>query len=420
MPVDVYAYTAVIEACSKSKQWKKALALFEEMKEAGVKPSEVTYSVMISALGNGLQWERALLFLQEMQANGITPNIYSYNAAITALAKASKQKTRRAENVDDLSSKALTLLEQMKNAKIEPDGFSYSSAIACCGADGRWVEACELIETMKRGGPRNRPNRVAYTAAISECSSYQHVVGLLSWSFLTHYFCAFLKGACGRSGEATKAFQLFQDMKADGLSADVVAYNAVFSSLRIAEDVDKTYNLWQEICGTVSSTSRALAAASTPDIITVTECIATLSHAGRLDLMDEVFAQAVERGVVLRNDSLDEEFEVDLSGMALPVARAACRYVMKRVLSACSPNGREMVFITGVGRAHHQRGGASSVSRSETSDILDKNPATSLQDFIRGILEADFDPPLEYYIPERAPGSVAVKIPESHNVAVLS
>ena len=103
-------------------------------------------------------------------------------AAITALAKSSKNKhsaklsnsgASGSSSADDndgeeLWPKALALLQQMDEDGIEPDGFCYSSAINCCGAEGRWEEACALIETMKRGGPKSRPNKVAYTAAISE------------------------------------------------------------------------------------------------------------------------------------------------------------------------------------------------------------------------------------------------------------
>lgn len=110
-----------------------------------------------------------------------------YATAITALAKASKNKhsanlssssasspeSNNSTNVDatddeEMWPRALKLLKQMDEDGIQPDGFCYSSAINCCGADGRWEEACELIETMKRGGPKCRPNKVAYTAAISE------------------------------------------------------------------------------------------------------------------------------------------------------------------------------------------------------------------------------------------------------------
>lgn len=105
-------------------------------------------------------------------------NLITYNAAITALAKAAKQSSRRQQhqkqfqknfetgNDEQLWLRAMDLLEQMKKDKISPDGFSFSSAISCCGAEGRWEEALELIDRMQRGGPRTRPNKIAYTAAI--------------------------------------------------------------------------------------------------------------------------------------------------------------------------------------------------------------------------------------------------------------
>ena len=105
------------------------------------------------------------------------------NTAITALAKSSRKRhsamlsssttspdTTQQEMTDreELWPKALDLLNQMNKDGIEPDGFCYSSAINCCGAEGRWEEACKLIETMKRGGPGSQPNKIAYTSAISE------------------------------------------------------------------------------------------------------------------------------------------------------------------------------------------------------------------------------------------------------------
>ena len=100
-------------------------------------------------------------------------NLITYNAAITALSKASRFHAKKSSSIqpeeigsEDLWSRALLLLGQMKKDGIEPDGFCYSSAISCCGAEGRWEEALKLIEVMRKGGPRTRPNKVAYTAAI--------------------------------------------------------------------------------------------------------------------------------------------------------------------------------------------------------------------------------------------------------------
>ena len=103
-------------------------------------------------------------------------NLITYNAAITALSKASKYNARHSTHVDkqekssseELWTRALQLIDQMKNDGIEPDGFTFSAAITCCGSEGRWKEALELMKLMKKGGPRMRPNKIAYTAAISK------------------------------------------------------------------------------------------------------------------------------------------------------------------------------------------------------------------------------------------------------------
>jgi hypothetical protein len=215
-------------------------------------------------------------------------------------------------------------------------------------------------------------------------------------------------------------------MQGTGIGVDTVAYNAVFSALRVNNDADTAYKLWRKM-GTVEDSAsrfRHNASGSRPDIITVTECISILSNAGRLAAMDEVFAEAVRWGIVLSNDSLDDEFEVDLSGMSLPVARAACRFVMRRLLSSDNTVtvGQEMNFITGVGKSHHHQNDHPGLNAStEFESLFDKNPETSLQSYCCGILQTDFDPPLDHSIPERAPGTVAVKLPTPGlRVAVLT
>ena len=116
-------------------------------------------------------------------------NLITYNSAITALSKASKMNAKSPAKTNTRSQmhsqsasptdsgdghvdtnqlwiRALDLIEQIKSDGMEPDGFSYSAAISCCGAGGRWKEALDLINTMKKGGPKTRPNKIAYTAAI--------------------------------------------------------------------------------------------------------------------------------------------------------------------------------------------------------------------------------------------------------------
>jgi hypothetical protein len=173
--------------------------------------------------------------------------------------------------------------------------------------------------------------------------------------------------------------------------------------------------LWGEICGTRSTSTAAIATAkdiATPDIITVTDCIATLYEGKRMVEVEQVFREAVERGIIFRGN-LDSQWETDLSGMSFPVARAACRYILRQCATEKLENLKEISFITGVGRSHQKwREDHPSFSRSATkapSRGSEKDPGTSLRDYVQEILQSDFDPPLESFVPQRAQGTVEVK-----------
>ena len=134
--------------------------------------------------------------------------------------------------------------------------------------------------------------------------------------------------------------------------------------------------------------------------------------------VDEVFREAVERGIILRGNDLDSQWETDLSGMSFPVARAACRYVVYQCLSLPQEDIQDVTFITGVGRAKQRRKGvethqqASSSASSLTtkrSALSDKDPTTSLRDYVQQLFRIDFDPALRSSIPKWAQGTVVVE-----------
>ena len=385
LPVDAYCYTAAIEACARARMWKKALELLDEMKTCGIQPSEVTYSVTVTALGNGGEWQKALDLLDQMRSENMSVNLITYNAAITCLSKAAKRSAKLKSGENGLWMKVLDLLEQMKQDGLEPDGFSFSAAISCCGAEGRWEEALDLIDVMQNGGPRTRPNKIAYTAAIA---------------------------SCGRSGQVDHAANLFRQMKEQGLSADRVAYNALFLAFRIAKRADAAAELWDEMIGLKQHKGSKIATAkrdtsTTPDIISLTDAIGAMSSSSKpqdLKRVDRVFAQAVERGIVLSRDSLDSRHDIDLSGMSLPVARFAVRYIFNRlVLNQEESELVDLTLITGVGAAK----GAARRSPSRAENV--ERSLTSLREFVQDVLATDFSPSLKSVVPKLAQGTVVVE-----------
>ncbi|GKY92676.1 hypothetical protein MPSEU_000237700 [Mayamaea pseudoterrestris] len=364
LPVDAYCYTAAIEACAKVKMWKKALELLETMERLGIIPTEVTYSVTISACGNGGNWEKALDLLNLMSEKKMKIRIITYNAAIAALAKGAKLGKSGYES-KELWKISLQLLQRMRVDGIEPDGFSFTSAISCCGAYGKWKEALELFEAMQAGGIRTQPNKIAYTAVISTCA---------------------------KAGKYEHAIRLFHEMKDAGIPPDNIAYNALFTALRVAGQGKLAFDFWNEMIGSNSAAKTISKLEPIPDFITVQEVIGAITRVGAFESADIVFAEAVRRGIIFDANCFDTSWEIDLTKMTLSLARAACRFILQRTarMSRSGADIEDLIFITGVGRNH------------------DENHP-SLREFVQELLSSEFDPPILCNVPRLASGTVVVE-----------
>lgn len=370
--MDVYCYTTAMDACAKGGRWKVALSLLDEMKEKGIEPNEVSYGVAVTACGNGGQWEKALELLKQMRKENMKINTITYNSAIAALAKAVRSESRQQRRYDYnpgggwtkvessnpnyndniLWKKALDLLECMENEGVRRDSFTFSSAISTCGAAGRWQESLDLIDEMKR---ETKPNKIAYTSAIT---------------------------ACANSEKWEPAFELFNDMKNDGLQPDLVAYNALINAGTMTNQPEQVFDLWVEMCNTDKRENVS------PDIVTLTEVIATLDRAvGKInrERADKVFADAVSRGIILKEDSLDSSWEVDLSRMSFPVARVSCRFIFRRIVNSVK-NGDEGV-----------------------KDLSLITGASKMREYIRTILRDELKPAVFCVVPKLEQGTLQVK-----------
>ena len=67
------------------RQWRRALAAFDQMTSRGIAPDAAAYAALVSALARGRRWERAEAALAEMAAAGLTPDTVAYTAMLTAL-----------------------------------------------------------------------------------------------------------------------------------------------------------------------------------------------------------------------------------------------------------------------------------------------------------------------------------------------
>jgi hypothetical protein len=187
-------------------------------------------------------------------------------------------------------------------------------------------------------------------------------------------------------------------MKNDGIHPDLVAYNALIGAGMAADKPMEVCDLWHEMC---KQSSNQKGKKVSPDIVTLTEVIATLdSAAGKVkgvkanrERVDEIFVEAVERGLILRKDSLDTSWEVDLSCMSFPIARAACRYIFRQITERSLSSAEN--------------------DDEDDNEVKDLNLITGahsrMREYVRGVLRDELRPAVYCTVPKMEQGTLLVK-----------
>ncbi|CAK0832933.1 unnamed protein product [Prorocentrum cordatum] len=203
-PSSTVSYSAGISACEKGEQWQRALALLSEMWEAKLEPDVISYSAGISACEKGEQWQRALALLSEMRQAKMEPN------SATALGSA---RARRASS---------------------GSGLCYNAGISASGKGEQWARALALLSELREA--KLEPNVIYCNAGISACEKgeqWQRALALLSemWevtleSSVTSYNAGI--SACGKGEQWPRALGLLSEMREAKLKPDgIFSYNAV-------------------------------------------------------------------------------------------------------------------------------------------------------------------------------------------------
>lgn len=198
-------FTVCIGAYGRTRDWRRAVGLLDEMQRVGVEPNLFSFSAAISACAKDAQWERAVALLEEMPQRGIEPDVVSYSAAITAC-----EKGRQWE-------RAVALLEEMQRRDVKPDVICFNAVISAFEKGGQWERALSLLEEMQRRGVA--PDVISFNAAIQ---------------------------ACNAAGQQVPAMQLFERLEASHLDGDVVSFNAILDAL--SSQLGRARELWKLGC----------------------------------------------------------------------------------------------------------------------------------------------------------------------------
>jgi len=82
---DEIMYNSILDGCAKQHRVDDAMGLLEEMKTAGVVPSNYTLSILVKLLGHARRLSQAFKLVEELsQQHGFRPNVQVYTCLVQA------------------------------------------------------------------------------------------------------------------------------------------------------------------------------------------------------------------------------------------------------------------------------------------------------------------------------------------------
>merc|ERR1719375_196240 len=131
---DEILYNCLLDGCAKEHRLEDAMALYGEMKQANVLPSNFTLCTLVKLLGRSRRLEQAFTMVKEPSAkNGLKPNIQVFTCLIQACIH-----NRQLQ-------KALELHDEVIEANCEPDQKTYTVLVRGCMWNGNLIKAVELV-----------------------------------------------------------------------------------------------------------------------------------------------------------------------------------------------------------------------------------------------------------------------------------
>ncbi|CAI0376483.1 unnamed protein product [Linum tenue] len=278
---DSETFTIFMDGYFKSKDFGKALGVWEAMLENNLQLDVVAYTVLIHGLCLAREMELAYSYSCQMLKRGILPDIFTYNTIISGLCRVGKfdevkyiQKVMLSMGVapDQISCKTIIrslclrdvyqaknyLIYIQKAVVLEP--LVWNLVLDGLARLGDLDTADEILKQMLSKGVE--PNVYTYNALIL---------------------------ACMRKGDINTAITRKEDMLSKGINPDVVTYNLLIGAACNGQDIRRAYQLLYEM------RLRSLE----PDMITYTKLIRAHFISGDLNAAREIFSYLRKTGLAV-------------------------------------------------------------------------------------------------------------------------
>ena len=163
-------YNSLLEACAAAPQPRveQAFEIFYRMTDEGrVEPNARTFALLIDAATRAGRPEYAFDAFEAMRASDAEIPLATYNRLIRAAG----------QRPDGVAIATRLLGEIRADARLEPDAYTWGSALAACADAGDGDAAAELVrEMLASGGKHTRVTRHAYMATLGRADRWEEAM----------------------------------------------------------------------------------------------------------------------------------------------------------------------------------------------------------------------------------------------------
>lgn len=248
---DEILFNCVIDACIKFKNLHKALEVFNEMTNLGLKPSGITYSVLIKGFGNVRQFDNVMKMYKKMQSDNAKINEVTYGCLIDACIKCNR-----------LNQAMEFFLIMKQDPDIKVNSVIYSILIKGFTTNRNFDKAFEVFTHMQNNTDFQL-NIITYNAMLEcaiKCNKpyrffeiYDIIISKVGGKFQPDLitYSTYIKGLC-KFGQVEKALSIYTHVRNEKLfRMDEVLFNSLLHGLQKAHEFEKAIEVYHDMeeCG---------------------------------------------------------------------------------------------------------------------------------------------------------------------------
>ncbi|KAJ4772169.1 hypothetical protein LUZ62_056426 [Rhynchospora pubera] len=205
---DHVTYTTVISTLVNAGCTEQAREVFDEMEDAQIPVTRVTYNVLLKGYCQKFQFDRAKNLMCEMESRiGVCPNAVTYNILINGCLR-----------IDDTAG-ALAYYNEMRDKGIAPTKVSYTTLMKAFAFSGQPKLAHQVFDEMAND-PRVK-------------------IDIVAWNMLVFAYC--------KMGLVAEAKKVIEQMKEKSIMPDVVTYGSLADCIVVARKPGEALLLWKEV-----------------------------------------------------------------------------------------------------------------------------------------------------------------------------